>query len=110
GGNYAKGTSLGLGNAGPGSGVGITFMGGVNNELDDITAEFFSQGIIFNNDGGAGDCQGTTIDGLEMVECIEGIHGYGTPGGGFGSHFLNSWMIDNGNLNLPNHRSIVLDN
>jgi len=110
---YTKASALGKGDGGSGSGVGITFMGGINNTVSNVEAcEFWSQGIVINSDnrGIAGDCQGITISTVRMVECIEGIHAYGTAGGYMGSVFIDGWMIDNGNINVPGHRSIVIDN
>ena len=110
---YTKASQLGKGDGGAGSGVGVQFMSGVNNHVKGaFEVEFFSQGLTTNANGrgAGGDCQGLFIDDLSMVECIEGGHFYGTPGGNLSTIVISSWMIDNGNLDVPNHRGFVFDN
>lgn len=110
---YTAASVLGKGDGGAGSGIGLLFMSGVNNHLTGkCEVEFFSQGLITNANGrgAAGDCQGLMIDDLSMVECIEPVHCEGTPGGNLSTVVISKLMLDNGNLDVPNHRGIVLDN
>lgn len=98
----------------PSYGVGpcLSIVGGVNNTFNSLRAAFFAQGPIAKSQRGAGgDPQGIYFNDLSMVECVEGFHGYGTPGGNLSSISFGGYlMIDNGNLNVAGHRGIVLDN
>ena len=110
--SYTKASAVGKGDGGPGSGVALTIAGGVNNRISDLEFHYWSQGIVLNNDGrgAAGDPQGIFIDDVQMVECLEGLHAYGTAGGSLGTLFLTKWMVDNGNIDVANHRCLVLEN
>lgn len=110
---YTAASAVGKGDGGAGSGIALLFMSGVNNHLKGLCeCEFFSQGLVTNANGrgAAGDCQGLMIDDLSMVECVEPVHAYGTPAGNLSTIIISSLMLDNGNLDVANHRGIVLDN
>lgn len=93
-------------------GPALTLMSGVNNRFSDLQFNFWGQGVILNADdrGAGGDCQGIKFSQLDMMECVEGVHAYGTPGGNLGTLFFTDWMCDNGNLLVPGHRSFVIEN
>ena len=93
-------------------GAALTLQSGVNNRFHDLQFNFWGQGIVFNADGrgASGDCQGIKFSGLQMVECVEGVHAYGTPKGNLGALEFVGWMVDNGNLKLAGHRSMVFEN
>jgi hypothetical protein len=89
------------------AGVGVAIESCYNTFINRLTAEFFSQGVSIR--AVCGDSQGIFFDNVHMVECVEGIHAYGTPGGALSTLLINNWMVDNGNLPVPTHRSIVFD-
>jgi len=94
------------------TGPALTLLSGVNNRFTDLQFNFWNQGVIMGNDGrgAAGDCQGIYFDVLQMMECIEGVHAYGTPGGTLSTLVFKGWMADNGNVLHKGHRSMVFDN
>jgi len=93
------------------NGVGLALTSCFNSTFNRLTSEFFTKGVAIRALPYAGsDSQGIFFDNIQMVECIEGIHAYGTAGGFLSTILIDNWMIDNGNLNVPGHRSIILDN
>lgn len=94
------------------SGIGLVMANCFNSHFDKITMEFFTQGLVLNNNGLAtpGFCQGLFFDILNMVECVEGIHAYGTPNNYFSTLMIQNLMIDNGNINVAGHRGVILEN
>ena len=110
--NYKQASALGKGDGGPGSGIGLQVLGGVNNTFSAIVTEFFGQGIVLSSQPGTvgRDSQGISFDDVQMVECIEGFHAYGTGGGFLATIELINWMIDNGNLDVAGHSSIIFEN
>jgi hypothetical protein len=98
-------SALGSGSSGPGSGRAIEVLNCINCTFGATVCEFFSQGIV-----PVGNCQGIFFDDVQMVECIEGFHAYGTPGGYMGTIELTNWMVDNGNLNVAGHASVIFEN
>ena len=93
------------------NGVGVALTSCFNSTFNRLVSEFFTKGVTLRALPYAGsDSQGIFFDNVQMVECIEGFHAYGTPGGYLSTILINNWMVDNGNLNVPGHRSIVLDN
>lgn len=93
------------------NGIGISVNSCFNTIFNRITAEFFSKGATIKSMYSVGgDSQGIFFDNIHFVETIEGFHLYGTPGGALSTVYITNWMVDNGNLNVPTHRSIVFDN
>ena len=88
--------------------VGLALTSCFNSTFDRVTTEFLNRGVTLRSC--CGDSQGISLD-FQMVECVEGVHAYGTPGGMLQAiNIKGGWLIDNGNLNVPGHRSIVIDN
>jgi hypothetical protein len=93
------------------NGVGISITSCFNTTFNRITTEFFTKGITLRSlQSFGGDSQGIFIDNLQMVECIEGVYAYGTTANYLSTLIVSNWMVDNGNINVPGHRAIILEN
>lgn len=112
---YLGASFPGAGDGGAGSGAFIVIEGGVNQNLSQLYAEYWSAGIQIIPLGGIGGAglvpQGVQVSGYVVVEVIEPFHSFKNAGGsGADSINLTNWLFDNGNTgNSTIYQSIVLE-
>lgn len=112
---YRLASTPGAGDGGAGSGAFVIVEGGVNQNLSQLYAEYFSAGIQIIPLGGIGAAglvpQGVQVSGYIIVEVIEPFHSFkNSGGGGADSVNLTNWLFDNGNTgNSTIYQSIILE-
>ena len=111
---YGNAPSYSLG-SGAGSGALIKFLSGTNYTITNILGYFWCNfidlGPVSTSTAGQTQiAQGVTIDCVNIVECIEGIH-FRTNAANTGPDFLaiDNFQCDQGNISQSTHRGIYIE-